>query len=49
MPLDGQTDAAGTDRAIVVLPCSQEPLSAAAGREGARHKRTVWLKRSGVL
>lgn len=45
---DRQTDAGVTDRALVVLPCSQ-PLSAAAGREGARHKRTVWLKRSGVL
>lgn len=52
---NGRTDRRWCDRrrAIVVLPCSQrlrqEPLSAAAGREGARHKRTVWLKRSGVL
>ena len=39
--------------AIVTLPLShrlwQKPLSAAARWEGACHKRTVWLKHSGVL
>lgn len=30
-------------------PLRQEPLSAAARQEGACHKRTVWLKHSGVL
>lgn len=47
---DGQCD---RHRAIVILPLShrlqQEPLSAADRQEGACHKRTVWLKHSGVL
>lgn len=53
-PIDRQTDGQhGRHLAIVILPLSyglqQEPLSAATRREGAHHKRTVWLKRSGVL
>lgn len=54
-PVHGQTDRQTllwqTPRYCPALShrLQQEPLSAAARREGAGHKRTVWLKRSGVL